>query len=126
MNAQELERLVRKYYGYVADLEGSGVETLDLLFVRDKIQSTLDESTPEKTIASTLYERIYDLDRVFWDERDTFLMVVGVRELQHARQQQQSPRSHWWWYLDELKALPIPVIREQRERLAQIFVPADV
>ena len=36
MNVRELERLFRKYYGYVADLEGSGVEAFDLLFVRDK------------------------------------------------------------------------------------------
>ena len=34
----ELERWLRKYYGYVADMEGSGIETVDLLFVRDKIQ----------------------------------------------------------------------------------------
>jgi len=126
MSVPELERLVRKYYGYIADPEGSGVETFDLLFVRDKIQSTLDESTPEKGFSSFLYERIHDLDRLLWDERDTFLMVVGVKELQHARQQQHSPRSHWWWYLDELNALPRPVVQDQRERLTQLFVPAGV
>ncbi len=46
MSVQELERLVRKYYGYVADLEGSGGEAFDLLFVRDKIQRILEESRP--------------------------------------------------------------------------------
>lgn len=126
MNVDELERLVRKYYGYIADLEGSGVEIFDLLFVRDKIQSILDESTPEKGFSSSLYEQIHDLDHVLLDERDTFLMVVGVKELQHARQQQRSPRSHWWWYLDELKTLPRTVIRDQRERLPWLFVPSSV
>jgi len=125
MSVQELERLVRKYYGYVADLEGSGVETFDLLFVRDRIQNILDESTPEEDIPSSLYERVHDLDRLLWDERETFLMVVGEKELQHARQQQRSRRSHWWWYLNELKAWPQP-IGEQRERLSQAFVPAAV
>ena len=125
MSVQELERLVRKYYGYVADLEGSGVETFDLLFVRDKIQSILDKSTPEKDIPGSLYERVHGLDRLLWDERETFLMVVGEKELRHARQQQRSRRSHWWWYLNELKALPQP-IREQRDRLSQAFVPAAV
>ena len=125
MSVQELERLVRKYYGYVADLEGSGVETFDLLFVRDRIQNILDESTPEEDIPSSLYERVHDLDRLLWDERETFLMVVGEKELQHARQQQRSRRSHWWWYLNELKAWPQP-IREQREQLSQAFVPAAV
>jgi len=123
MKVQELERLLRKYYGYVADLEGSGVEAFDLLFIRDKIQGFLDKSTPEEKIANSLYERIHELDRLFWEERESFLTVVGEKELQHARQQQRSPRSHWWWYLDELKALP-ESIREQREQLTQAFAPA--
>lgn len=121
MRIQELERLVRKYYGIIADLEGSGVEVFDLLFVRDKIQSILDETTPENELSTALYERIHDLDVLLWQERDTFLMVVGAKELQHARQQQRSPRSHWWWYLDELRVLP-QTIREQRDRLANAFI----
>lgn len=124
MSVQELGRLIRKYYGYVADPEGSGVETFDLFFVRDKIQSILEESTPEKQIPGSRYERIHELDRLLWAERESFLMVVGEEELQHARGQQRCPRSHWWWYLDELRALPEP-IREQRDRLAQAFVPVS-
>ena len=123
MNWQELERLVRKYYGYVADLEGSGVEVFDLLFVRDKIQGILDKSGPEEQIPTSVFEQIYELDRVLWAESETFRMVVGDRELQHARQQQRSPRSHWWWYLDELKALPQP-IQKRRDQLTPVFVPA--
>ena len=30
MNVAALDRLVRKYYGYIADLEGSGVEGVQL------------------------------------------------------------------------------------------------
>jgi len=123
MNWQELERLVRKYYGYVADLEGSGVEVFDLLFVRDKIQGILDKSGPEEQIPTSVFEQIYELDRVLWAESETFRMVVGDRELQHARQQQRSPRSHWWWYLDELKTLPQP-IQKRRDQLTPVFVPA--
>ena len=120
MNAMDLERLVRKYYGYVADLEGSKVEILDLLFVRDKIQSVLDQLTPDEALSSSLYERIFELDALLWEKRQTFLMVIGEEELRHARKGQESPRSHWWWYLDELKTPP-ELVREQRERLAQAF-----
>lgn len=109
MNVQELERLVRKYYGYVADMEGSGVEILDMLFVRDKIQTILDQSLPEDEIPTPLYERLHELDQLLWEERGTFLLVIGERELEYARQQQRSPRSHWWWYVDEFKALPQPL-----------------
>ena len=122
MSLTDLERLVRKYYGYVADLEGSGVEVMDLLFVRDKIQSILERLTPDEALPPSLYERIYELDALLWEERNTFLMVLGKEELRHARRGQESPRSHWWWYLDELKAPPEPV-RVQRERLAQVFAP---
>lgn len=124
MSVQELERLVRKYYGYVADLEGSGVEAFDLLFVRDKIQNLLDEATAENEFPTSLFERIHDVDELLWQERDAFLRVVGTKELQHARKQQRCPRSHWWWYLDELRVLP-QSIWSQRDRLAKAFIPAD-
>ena len=122
MNWQELERLVRKYYGYVADLEGSGVEALDLLSVRDRIQRILDKSGPEAQIPRLIFEQIYELDRVLWTESETFRMVVGDRELQLARQQQRSPRSHWWWYLDELQMLPQP-LQNRRDPLTPVLVP---
>jgi len=92
--------------------------------VRDKIQSILEESTPEKEIPGSLFERIHELDGMLWAERETFLIVVGEKELRHARQQQRSPRAHWWWYLDELKILPHP-LQEQRGRLARVFVSAS-
>jgi len=123
MNVRELERLVRKYYGYIADLEGSGVEILDMLFVRDKIQRILDQSLPEDEIPTSLYERLHELDQLLWEEREAFLLVIGERELEYARQQQRSPRSHWWWYLDELKALPQP-LKERADRLSKAFAPA--
>ena len=123
MNIAELDRLVHKYYGYVADLEGSGVEVLDLLFVRDKIQSILERLTPDEELPSSLYEHIYELDALLWAERSTLLLVLGEEELRHARREQGSPRSHWWWYVDELKVPPEPV-KEQRERLARTFAAA--
>jgi hypothetical protein len=122
MNLQELERLVRKYYGYVVDMEGSGVEILDMLFVRDRIQSILNQSGPEEEIPASLYERLHQLDQLLWEKRETLLMVLGERELRYARQQQQSPRSHWWWYLEELKMLPQPW-KERSDRLAMAFAP---
>lgn len=100
----ELEKLAKKYYGYVADLEGSQNEVLDLLFVRDRIQGILEKIKPDRPIPQPLYERIHILDYLLWQERSSFLIVVGEKELEHARGQQKSPRSHWWWYLDELKA----------------------
>jgi hypothetical protein len=124
MSTQELERLVRKYYGHVADLEGSGVEAFDLLFTRDRIQRLLDQSTPDDYIPAELCERVYLLDEMLWQERRAFLTVVGERELQHAREQQRSPRSRWWWYLDELKLRPQEEMEEQRLRLVEAPTPA--
>ena len=119
MSEQELERLVRKYYGYLADLEGSGGEAFDLLFVRDRIQRILEESLPEEEISNPLFEHLHELDDLLWAEREAFLVVVGERELQHARKQQRSPRSQWWWYLDALQTRP-HLLREQQDRLAQV------
>ena len=123
MNMHELERLVRKYYGYVADMEGSGIEILDLLFVRDKIQRILEQSQPEDEVPASLYEHLHELDQLLWEERGAFLLVLGERELRQARGQRRSPRSHWWWYLDELKVLPYS-LREPIDRLTMAFAPA--
>jgi hypothetical protein len=120
---EQLERLLRKYYGYVADLEGTGVEILDLLAIRDQIQLLLEQSTPESVLPQRLYNQVYQLDDVFWREKDVFLQVIGERELRHARFQRQSPRSHWWWYLDQLKASP-RVAGEPGQLLAHAFAPA--
>jgi len=123
MSVTVFERLVHTYYGYVADLEGSGVAVLDLLFVRDKMHAILNRLTPDAALPTPLYERIDDLDALLREERRTFLMVVGKEELRHARRGQGSPRSHWWWSLDELPAPPAPV-QQYRERLAQTLTAA--
>jgi len=122
----ELEKLTRKYYGYIADLEGSSVEAFDLLFVRDRIQSILEKIKPNDTIPQPLYEWVHTLDFLLWQEGRSFLTVVGKRELEHARKQQKIPRSHWWWYIDELKApTEQDVLWKQKAFLAEAFAQAQ-
>ncbi len=108
MNIKELERLIQKYYGYVADLEGSGVEVLELLFVRDKIQRALDGSAPEDSFPPDIYKLVHELDDSLWRERAIFLEVAGKEALQHARKRIRSSRSFWWWCLDELESVSEP------------------
>ena len=129
----ELEKLIKKYYGYVADLEGSSIEAFDLLFVRDRMQSILEKIKPNDTIPQPLYERVYTLDSLLWQEKRSFLTVVGEKELKHAREQQKAPRSHWWWYIDELKATPTlygameqNVLWKQKDFLVEAFVQTQM
>ena len=130
----ELEKLTKKYYGYIADLEGSSTEVLDLLFVRDRIQGILEKIRPDEPIPQPLYEWIHALDHFLWQERHSFLMVVGEKELEHARKQQKSQRSHWWWYIDELKATPTlkcgameqDVLWKRKAFLAEAFAQAQI
>ena len=77
MSVQELERLVRKFDGYVADLEGSGIETCDLLLVRDTIHSILEESTPEQRELGSLFAHIHELDCLRWAARETFVRLMS-------------------------------------------------
>jgi len=54
-------------------------------------------------------------------------MVVGEKELEHAREQQKSPRSHWWWYIDELKVpLEQNVLWKRKTFLAEDFAQAQI
>jgi hypothetical protein len=64
----------------------------------------LDHLTPDTVVPASLYERIDALDAWLWQERASFLVVVGEQVLQHARREERSPRSHWWWYLDAIVA----------------------
>ena len=120
---EQFEKLMRKYYGYVDDLEGAGVEILEMLFVRDHIQEILEQSSPKTAFPQRLYNQVYQLDDMLWQHKNTFLQVVCERELRHARLRRQSPRSHWWWYLDQLKVAPRSA-EEPGLRLAQTFVLA--
>jgi hypothetical protein len=117
-DVKELKRLAGKYYGYVADMEGAGIEIVEMLYVRDKIRGILDQLLPESEVSSALYERIHELDRILWEERHNFLTVMGERELRYARQKNRSPRSHWWWYLDHLKRPP-QMLKDQVDGFAQ-------
>ena len=54
MSVAALARLVRQDDGYVADVEGSGVAVLDLLFVRDTMQTILNRLTPDAALSSPL------------------------------------------------------------------------
>lgn len=119
---EELQHLLRKYYGYVIDMEGSSIEILELLFVRDKIQKILNRSLPKDKLSASLYGHLYELDQVLWQERETFLVVIGEQTLKNAREQGLSPRSHWWWYLNELRVSPI-LQTEQSYHLNQSFAP---
>ncbi|HEY85333.1 MAG TPA: hypothetical protein G4N96_09510 [Chloroflexi bacterium] len=122
MNEELLQQLIRKYYGHIIDMEGSGAEILELLFVRDKIQQILDQSLPEDKLSLSLYGHLYELDQSLWQERETFLVVLGEQMLKHAREQRLSPRSHWWWYLDELRMAPI-LPSEQRYHSTRTLSP---
>jgi hypothetical protein len=123
----ELKKLTQKYYGYLADLESSSVEALDLLFVRDRIMGILEKIGPDETIPQLLYEWIYALDHLLWQQRHSFLMVVGEKELEYAREQQKSPRSHWWWYIDELKVpLEQDALWERKIPLPEAFAQAQI
>jgi hypothetical protein len=119
---EQFEKLMRKYYGYVADLEGAGVEILEMLFVRDHIQEILEQSSPRTAFPQRLYNQVYQLDDILWQQKNIFLQVVGERELRHARLKRQSPRSHWWWYLDQLELAPRSV-EEPDRRLVYAFAP---
>jgi len=120
----QLEKLLHTYYGYIADLEGSAPEILDMLFVRDAIQSVLEQSTPATEMPGALDSRVYQLDALLWQQRSLFLQVMGEDVLDHARGQQQSLRSHWWWYMDQIQS-PIRGAEEVPLPSAYALVSAD-
>jgi len=98
MNWQELERLVRKYYGYVGDLEGSGVEVFDFSSCVTKSRGSWTRLDREEQIPTSVFEQIYELDRVLWQRARSSAWSLGIGNY-HMPATAAQPRSNWWWYL---------------------------
>lgn len=115
--SHHLEFLVEKYAIYLRDLHVLDVETDDILAVRSRIQSLLDDATNAKE-AEKYLSRIADLDASLRTQAEVVLRNLGAT-LRHYRKLRPRPPSHWWWYLDKLVP-PQPEPRRRKKEVAAV------
>lgn len=90
-----LESLVTSFRADTEDADVSGMEHLQMLFVRDEIEERRGELSLEQIAL------VDEADRRLRDQAPIFvralLRVVPLDELRRGR---AVPPSRWWWYLD--------------------------
>ena len=103
MSLDDLRKMIEEYKDYVLNINYPEQEILKMLTLRDEIENLL----------LNLEKRGTDLeaDKVRLETFDTIIrkkMKVIYRKLTASlnplpyREERKIPRSHWWWYLDEL------------------------
>ena len=103
MSLDDLRKMIEEYKDYVLNINYPEQEILKMLTLRDEIEDLL----------LNLEKRGTDLeaDKVRLETFDTIIrkkMKMVYRKLTASlnplpyREERKIPRSHWWWYLDEL------------------------
>ncbi len=97
MNSSELEKSLVVYEKSVSFPDVSGMEHLDMLLTRSKIEQhsgLLDASQKERLSAA---------DQQLLKQRERFCNAIQrIGQLEDWRQQYDVHVSHWWWFLDVL------------------------
>ena len=97
MNMKELEKLVSKYEGYLLSVGELGIEAVELLSVRDKIEEYLIEGYD--IIPIHILAEIMQLDLIFKEEFEIFRREFSQEEIAHFQRSVKKSATHWWWHL---------------------------
>jgi hypothetical protein len=97
--------VLRQLYDLADDLDY-------MLFCRDEIE-TLFHQYPDDSRLVAYRTKILSLDVDLVLMRDEIFTRLPLKSYRAARKRNAIPRSHWWWYLDEIEGEPA-----QREQSA--------
>ena len=97
MKKEELEKLLLAYETDVRFPDVSGMEHLDMLLTRTKIEEHKGRWSPEQR------ERLTTADQQLVQQSCQFYTAIRqVADLNAWRNNVGASASHWWWYLDVL------------------------
>jgi hypothetical protein len=102
-----VNNLLKHYCICVEFPDVSGMEHLEMLQVRDRINEIESQlTTDEKTLLAKADRQLIQNAKDFFQELLHFVDFAEIRENQAI-----SP-ARWWWYLDVLASLPISTEQE--------------
>jgi len=106
-----MNKLLEHYLVDVEFPEVSGAEHLEMLQFRDKLFEL------ESTLSDDEIEALATADRRLVEQAAEFYMELSrFINFEQRRLAQNTPVTHWWWYLDVLAQLPEPfpsAVRQQ-------------
>jgi len=99
-----LTRIIPSIFTSLDDIDSAfGDELNCLLHARDELEQQINENWEEEAF-TPYWRRILELDMILRAKRDIVLCIVPDFSRWRKRFKSPPPRSHWWWYLDELVA----------------------
>lgn len=97
-----MNNLLKHYCICVEFPDVSGMEHLEMLQVRDRINEIESQlTTDEKTLLAKADRQLIEKAKDFFQE------LSRVVNLAERRENQAISPARWWWYLDVLASLPI-------------------
>ncbi|MFQ6067152.1 MAG: tetratricopeptide repeat protein [bacterium] len=99
----DLREMVEEYKKYLLNIDEFSKDTLKILILRDEIEILSSRLGKRGTDLSVEKSRLDSLDQIIKDKaKPIFRSLTNSVALLPYREERKIPRSHWWWYLDEL------------------------
>jgi len=110
MTLDNLRRMIEEYKDYVLNINYPEQEILKMLTLRDEIENLLLNLEKRGTGLEADKVRLETFDTIIRKKMKMVYrkLTASLNPLPY-REERKIPRSHWWWYLDEL-------LREKRVR----------
>lgn len=110
MTLDNLRKMIEEYKDYVLNINFLNQDIIKMLILRDEIEDLLLNLEKRETDLEADKIRLETFDTII---RKTMKMVYrklsAILNPLPYREERKIPRSHWWWYLDEL-------LKEKRAR----------
>ena len=116
MTLDNLRRMIEEYKDYVLNINYPEQEIIKMLTLRDEIENLLLNLEKRGTGLEADKVRLATFDTIIRKKMKKVhgKLTVSLNPLPY-REERKIPRSHWWWYLDEL-------LREKRVRARKIWL----
>ena len=99
----DLREMIEHYKKYLLNIDEFSKDTLKILILRDGIEMLSRRLDSKGTDLSVEKSRLDSLDQIIKDKaKPIFRSLTDSVSPPPYREARKIPRSHWWWYLDEL------------------------
>ncbi len=103
MTLTDLREMVEQYKKYLLNIDEFSKDILKILILRDEIEMLSGRLKRRGTDLSVEKSRLDSLDQIIKDKpKPIFRSLTSSIAPLPYREERKIPRSHWWWYLDEL------------------------
>jgi len=103
MTLADLREMVEQYKKYLLNIDEFSKDILKILILRDEIEILSSRLEKKGTDLSVEKSRLDSLDQIIKDKaKPIFRSLTDSISPLPYREERKIPRSHWWWYLDEL------------------------